>query len=132
MMNFISRSPKTFDYASHVWHESSQYKGVRFATRQISLGGRIELTTKIQDLIFKNEFLRAGDALEQSQASLADLLARKVYLEWGVSEVEGLNIDGSPATLQDLIDHGPEDLCEEMASTIRSELSLSEEERKNF
>src|SRR3954469_24910844 len=74
MMNFISRSPKPFDHASHVWHDSSACQGVRFATRQISLYGRIELTRMIQDLVFKNEFLRAGDALEQLQASLADLL----------------------------------------------------------
>jgi len=132
MMNFISHSLKTFDHRSQVWHDSSVCKGVRFATRQISLSGRIELTQRIQDLIFKNEFLRAGDALEQSQASLADLLARKVYLEWGTSEIERLMIDGRPASVQDLIDYGPEDLCEEIASKIQSELGLSEEERKNF
>lgn len=131
MMNFISHSPKAFDYASRIWHHSSAYKGVSFATRQISLAGRIELTRTIQDLIFKNDFLRAGDALEQSQAFLADLLARRVYLEWGISEVEGLSIDGSPASLEDVIERGPEGLCEEMANTIQSELSLSETERKN-
>lgn len=131
MMNFILHSPKTFDYHSHVWHESSVCKGVRFATRQISLAGRIELAQRIQDLIFKNEFLRAGDALERSQACLADLLAKKVYLEWGIADVQSLRINGRPASVQDLIDHGPEDLCEEIASTIQSELSLSEEERKN-
>jgi hypothetical protein len=131
MMNFISRSPKTFDYVSQVWHQSSAYKGVSFATRQISLAGRIELTRKIQDLIFKNDFLRAGDAMEQSQARLADLLARRVYLEWGIVQVEGLNIDGSPASLKDVIERGPEDLCDEMSTTIQGELSLSEEETKN-
>jgi hypothetical protein len=61
MMNFISRSPKPFDYATQIWHESSAYEGVRFATKQISLAGRIELSQRVQDLIFKNEFLRAGD-----------------------------------------------------------------------
>ena len=131
-MNFISHSPKAFEYQSHVWHESSVCRGVRFATRQMSLSGRIELTQRIQDLILKNEFLRAGDALERSQASLADLLARKVYLEWGISEIESLTIDGRPASVEDLIRCGPEDLCEEIASTIHSELGLTEEERKNF
>ena len=131
MMNFISRSPKPFEHTSHVWHESSSCRGVRFATRQVSLYGRIELTRMIQDLIFKNEFLRAGDALEQSQASLADLLARRVYLEWGIFQIEGLTIDGSPASIQDVIERGPEGLCDEMANTIQSELSLSEDERKN-
>jgi hypothetical protein len=132
MMNSISLSPKPFDFASQIWHESSAYKGVRFAIKQISLAGRIELSRAIQDLILKNEFLRAGDALEQSQAALADLLARRVYLEWGISAIEGLTIDGSPASVQDVIERGPEDLCEEMASTIQSGISLTEEERKNF
>ncbi len=86
----------------------------------------------IQELIHMNEFLRAGDSLEQSKASLADLLARKVYVEWGISELEGLKIDGVPASIQDLIERGPEGLCEEIAHTIQSELVLSEEERKNF
>jgi hypothetical protein len=131
MMNFISRSRNCVDHPSHVWHESSTYRGVRFATRQISLGGRIELTTRIQDLIFKNDFLRAGDALERSQASMADLLARRVYLEWGISGIEGLAIDGSPATVDDAIERGPERLCAEMAETIQNELTLSEDERKN-
>lgn len=85
----------------------------------------------IQDLIFKNDFLRVGDALEQSQASIADLLARRVYLEWGISEIDGLTIDGSPVSLSDLIERGPERLCEEMAETLQGELNLSENERKN-
>jgi hypothetical protein len=131
MMNFISRSHSPFEHASQVWHESSTFRGVRFATRQISLSGRIELTKKIQELIYKNEFLRAGDSLEQAQASLADLLARKVYVEWGTSDIEGLKIDGAPASIQDLIERGPERLCEEIATTIQNELVLSEEERKN-
>jgi hypothetical protein len=131
MMNFISRSRNCVDHPSHVWHESSMFRGVRFATRQISLAGRIELTRRIQDLIFKNEFLRAGDALEQSEASMADLLARRVYLEWGISDIEGLTIDGKPATVEDAIERGPERLCAEMAEALQNELTFSEEERKN-
>jgi hypothetical protein len=131
MMNFISHSPKPFDHRSYVWHDSSTHQGVRFATRQISLAGRIELSRRIQDVIFKNEFLRAGDALEQAQASMADLLARRVYVEWGIAQIEGLMIDGSPASVQDAIEQGPERLCQEMVQTLQGELNLSEEERKN-
>ena len=65
MMNFISRSRKPFDYPSVIWHESAVCSGVRFAIKQISLAGRIELSRRIQDLIFQNEFLRAGDRLEK-------------------------------------------------------------------
>jgi hypothetical protein len=130
-MNFISRSPSAFRHLSHVWHESSFCPGVRFAVRRVSLAGRIELTRRIQELIYKNDFLRAGDALEQSQACMADLLARRVYLEWGISNLEGLTIDGCPASIDDLIERGPESLCEEIATTIQGEIGLSDEERKN-
>jgi hypothetical protein len=132
MMSFISHSPRAFDHNSSVWHNSCVCEGVRFATRQISLAGRIELTQKVQELISKNDFLQAGDALERSRACMADLLAKRVYLEWGISGIEGLKIDGRLASVQRLINDGPEELCNEIASTIQSELELSEEERKNF
>lgn len=130
-MNFLLRSPKFVEYTSHVWHDSESFPGVRFATRRISLSSRIELAKMVGEIAQKNEFLRAGDVCEQAGALVADLLARKVYLEWGVCQIDGLTIDGQPASLQSLVDHGPECLCNEIVSIIRSELSLSEEERKN-
>lgn len=131
-MSCISHSLNSVDYPSQVWRESAAYPGVRFAARQISLGGRIELTRMIQEIIHKNEFLKAGEVLEQAQASLADLLARKVYLEWGITKIEGLLIDGAAASVSSLIALGPEHLCEEMVAAIRSDLTLSPNESKNF
>jgi hypothetical protein len=80
----------------------------------------------------RDEFLRAGDAADQVEAGLADLLVRKLYVEWGLVEIEGLEIDGAAATPQLLIDAGPEELTDEIAASIQGELSLTEEERKNF
>lgn len=85
----------------------------------------------MRELTLRNEFLRAGDAADQLQASLSDLLARKLYLEWGLAEVRGLSIDGTPADVQGLIEKGPEKLADEAISMVAEETGLSEQERKN-
>jgi hypothetical protein len=80
----------------------------------------------------RNEFLRAGDSTDQVEATLGDLLARRIYIEWGLAEVVGLTIDGLSVTPQALIEKGPEDLSEEIAASILAEVQLTDEERKNF
>jgi hypothetical protein len=105
---------------------------VRFAVRRISLAQRIELTRQVRELILKNEFLRAGATPDQLEAALSELLARRLYVEWGLAAIEGLTIDGSAATVESLIEKGPEKLTEEIATSILSELALSEQETKNF
>lgn len=131
-MRFISHLRKARSYSSITWHESQAFPGVRFAIRQVSLALRIELAKKVRELIAKNEFLKAGDTGEQLEASLADLLARRLYLEWGVTRLENLRIDGEEATIELLINKGPEELSSEIFETIRRSIDLSEEERKNF
>lgn len=131
-MKFTSRLPETVNYSSIRWQESLKVAGVRFAIRRMSLGRRIELTTQVRELALKHEFLRAGDTAEQAEASLADMLARKLYLQWGLDAIEGFNINGQPATAESLVDHGPEDLTSEIFDAIQRELTLSNEERKNY
>jgi hypothetical protein len=132
MMRFPSRSRKKSSYASLLWYESKTVQGVRYAIRRVSLSQRIELTKRARELSMRNEFLKAGDAPEQLEASLADLLVRRLYIEWGLAELTGLSVDEEPATVEVLIDKGPEALADEIISAIREQLSLSEEERKNF
>ena len=90
------------------------------------------MTKKARELSIDHDFLRAGDAADQLQGSLADLLVRRLYLEWGLAELTGLAVDGQSATVELLIDKGPEVLSDEVLETIRAELGLSEDERKNF
>ncbi len=131
MMNFLSRSPENLRYLSETWYDSQLYPGVRFAINRMSLGSRITLTEKLLALIQRNEFLRAGDSLENTEANLADLLVRRLYLEWGLAGVQGLMIDGDEATAELLIESGPEALSDEIVAAIRAQLELSGEERKN-
>ncbi|HEY7306507.1 MAG TPA: hypothetical protein VH601_20445 [Bryobacteraceae bacterium] len=132
MTNFSSHSLSTPDYVTVVWHDSETIPGVRFGTRRVSLAGRIELLKRVRELTLRYEFLKAGDSAEQAEASLSELLVQQLLLGWGLMEVNGLTIDGQPATRTSLIESGPEVLSDEIAEAVRREIGLSEEERKNF
>jgi hypothetical protein len=54
-----------------------------------------------------------------------------MYLHWGLLSIEGLTIDGEPATAERLLEKGPEDLAREVVSAIKGQCALSEPERKN-
>jgi hypothetical protein len=131
-MKFISPSLKAVQYASLSWHNSRTIEGVRFAIKRVSLAQRLDLNEQVRELTLRYEFLRAGPAADQIEATWGELLVRKLYLEWGLAELEGLLIDGQKATLALLIDKGPEELADEVVSAIQKEIGLSEEERKNF
>jgi hypothetical protein len=130
-MKSFSLLPKPTCYSSVVWYESAVFPGVHFAVRRSSLAQRIELTRKMRELTLKNEFLRAGDNTDQLQASLSDLLARRAFVEWGLTEIKGLSIDGVEADIGLVLEKGPEDLIEEIITRINAETRLDEQERKN-
>ena len=130
-MNWLSVLRKTSGYSSVSWHASETMPGVRYAIRRVSLRQRIELTEKVRDLTMKYEFLMSGDASSQVEAALSDLLVTKLYLEWGLEKLEGLSIDGKPATAPLLIQSGPENLADEIVLQIQAESSLTDDEAKN-
>jgi hypothetical protein len=119
-------------YASLSWHDSKTIEGVRFAIKRISLAQRLDLNKRVRELTLRHEFLKAGPAPDQLEAAWADLLVRKLYVEWGLAALEGFSIDGETATLELLIEKGPEELVDEIVFVIQEETGLSEEERKNF
>jgi len=81
--------------------------------------------------VLRHEFLKSGDAADQLEVRLGELLVRKVYIEWGLVEVQGVTFDEKPATPETVITIGPEGLANEIAAVIRDQLELSEDERKN-
>lgn len=119
------------NYTSVVWKNSDVIRGAKYAVRRISLGQRIELVQRTRALTLQNEFLRAGDATDQMTAALSELYAQRLYLEWGFVEMKGFTVDGETPTAELLIDRAPEALCQEIVETIQSEMSLSDDERKN-
>ena len=131
-MRSQSPSHNPNQYSTVTWHESQAVPGVQYGIRKVSLAQRIELTSRARELTQRYEFLRAGDAADQLEASLEDLLTRKLYLEWALAEIRDLTIDGQDATVDMIAEKAPEALSNEIVASIQAELSLSEEERKNF
>jgi len=119
-------------YASSVWFDSETHAGVRFGIVRVSFGRRIELARRIREIGRKVEYLEAGnDAKEKLEATVLAAEVDRAYLEWGLTGVEGIEIDGAAATPERLIEAGPVDLAAEVLRRIKRECGLTEDERKN-
>lgn len=132
MTNSLSHLPDEAGYSTVKWHQSTTTPEVRFAVRRISLGARIDLMKRIRELTLRNEFLKAGDAADRLEASLSEMLVQELLVNWGLTAITGLMIDGNAATRDDVVDKAPEDLADEIARAVWQEADLTEDERKNF
>jgi hypothetical protein len=72
-----------------------------------------------------------GNVEDKVEAALITREIEQIYLEWGLKELAGLSIDGEPATVTSLVAAGPEELAAEIVEAIKSEIYMSEDERKN-
>lgn len=132
MTSCTSLSDKSGAYESSAWFDAETHAGVRFQVARISVTRRIELARKIREIGRKVEFLEAGqDPREKLEAAVLAAEIDRVYLEWGLEEIQGLVIDGETATPAALIEKGPLDLAKEILTRIKRECGLSEEQRKN-
>lgn len=119
-------------YESFRMFESTAMPGVRFRIRRMSLERKLELTRRLGELLKRIEYLEAGQTPgEKIAAATAAAEVERIHLEWGLDGIEGLEIDGEPATVERLIAKGPEELSQEILRAIRAECGLSEAERKN-
>ena len=119
-------------YESVVWRDAESVTGVRYAIARISFGRRIELARRIHEIACRAEFLGAGtDARQKLEAAVINAQADQVYLDTCLVALEGLTIDGDPATPATLIAHGPLELATEILAATKAECSLKEPERKN-
>jgi len=132
MTNCTSLSANGLSVESSAWFEAETSAGVRFRVARISVARRIELARRIREIGRRVEFLEAGnDPREKLEAAVLAAEIDRAYLEWGLEEVQGLTIDGEPATPAALIEKGPIDLAKEMLDRIKRECGLSEDQRKN-
>jgi len=119
-------------YDSVVTVESRIAEGVRFEIARMSFGRRVELMRRVRELARKMEFLEAGSAPgERMDAALLQAEVDRLYLNWGLRGLSGLEVDGAPATAETLAENGPEGLFREALAAVRAETGLSEEQRKN-
>jgi hypothetical protein len=120
------------DYTSFHTVPSERRPGVVFTILKMSFERRVELAKRIRLLAQKLEFFEAGnEAKDKIEAAILATEVERVYLQWGLVKVDGLELDGKPATAESLLEAGPEDLCREALDAIKAECGLNEQERKN-
>ena len=111
---------------------SLAFAGVRFQVHRMSFGRRADLARRVRELASRMEFHEAGDSTQDElSASIINFDVDRLYIEWGLASIEGLEIDGQPATPDTLMSRGPEPLCREIVQAVKAECGLSEGERKN-
>jgi hypothetical protein len=139
-MRFLSRSDRGGENRAGVCEPrpgevvsyDSVSPGVTFTINRISFGRRMDLTKRVREISQKAEFLEAGTGLKDKVE--ANVLAQEIeemYLRWALVSVDGLRIDGEPATIEKVIEKGPDDLTREIVTAIKAQCGLSETERKN-
>jgi hypothetical protein len=125
-------TPETDSWQSRKMVASASQPGVEFVIARMTFGRRIELMRRVRDLAARLEYFEAGqDAKNGMEASLLGAEIDRIYVLWGVEEIRGLELDHEPATVESLIDRGPEELFLEALTAVRVECGLSETERKN-
>ncbi|MFB3829033.1 MAG: hypothetical protein ACE15B_19860 [Bryobacteraceae bacterium] len=119
-------------YESVAVRPSERLPGVDLVVRRMSFGRRMELMRAVRELAQRAEFLDAGETpREKMDAALVWAEIDRLYVQWGLAEVRGLEIDGAAATPESLAEAGPEELFREAAAAVRRECGLTEAERKN-
>lgn len=119
-------------YESSTQVDSKIRPGVRFVIAKMSFGRRMELVRRIRELALRCEFLNSGKSTEEKlEAALLSAQIDQLYVNWGLRELIGLEVDGRAATPELLASTGPEDLFREAVAAIKAECGLSETERKN-
>ena len=126
------REVRTVNYESVVEVESQVASGVRFTVAKMSFGRRTELMRAIRELARKVEFLEAGqDSGSKMDAALLRMEIDRLYVNWGLQAVSGLELDGVAASPAALAAAGPEELFREAVAAVRAQSGLSADERKN-
>ena len=127
----MSRSDEV-RYESSEWVGSRVVPGVRYEVVRVSLIRRLEIARRVRALLSELEYRSAGsEADDQLSAAILQSSIDHLYIAWGLLRVNGLVIDGVPATNSTLVERGPEALCHEIAEVLRGQCQLSEDERKN-
>ncbi len=132
MTKSMSHLHEMVKYDSMLELESHSHPGVRFRIRRPSFKRRSMLIGQVRELGRNLQFLDAGEGVaDRIEAFHVHSKIDQLYLEWGLDSVEGLEIDGSAITIEDMLEKGPESLTREILERIKGQLSLTEDERKN-
>jgi hypothetical protein len=118
------------DYESVIQRESAIHPGVSYRVARMSFGRRIELMRLVREVTMKFDFQEAAGEAGKMASAILTFEVDRLYIRWALRAVDGLLIDGLPATPETLLLDGPEELLKEALSIVRSECGLGDEEKK--
>jgi hypothetical protein len=105
---------------------------VTYTVTKVSFERRMELMRRIREVARRLEFLEAGqEPGDKMDAALARAEIDRTYVQWGLQSVQGLELDGAPATPELLVESGPEELFREALAAVQAQAGLTEPEAKN-
>jgi hypothetical protein len=132
--------------------QSKLYPEVSYTVRTLSEGRRQQLTASIADATYEmydlvgkaNAMLPTEEGVVMSQEDqwkrkalvdqIDDLTNRTIAPAWiktYVKTINGLEIDGEPATIETFLSDAPSDMFAELVNLIKGQAELSPEETKN-
>lgn len=143
------------NYVTTISNESKVFPGVTYVLNKMSEARRAQLrlrisepTSRIRNLLremanledrnpstaenprseeVNNELLMLSDKMEQISSDEIN----PQWLEWGLKSIDGIDIDGVPATLKTLLTEGPPALFQEIVNEIKRVAQLNGDEEKN-
>lgn len=135
------------NYTSKTTHKSDVMPTVSFTLKKLSHGRRLKIDLALADHRAKvrelsQEFMTIAED-DSSEARLRKIRLdsqtrfvieehfKPTYLREALDKLEGLEIDGAPATLENLFSDGPVELIEEIYQTIQNNIGLTLDEIKN-
>ena len=138
----------------NITHDSEALPGVRFTVKRLNyisrserdlalLDDRSKLTAimrRMEALVIDGDLAEAKpikgkeDEYTRLNAEYALLHQTRIvpaYVRAGFISIEGLDIDGKPATAADILDHAPDEFLDEVFAACVSASGLTEAQRKN-
>jgi hypothetical protein len=117
-------------YDTAVAVSSALSPGVIYIIEKMSFVRRLDLMKSIRNLAIQLEFEMAAEKSDTMTVSVLTAQIDCLYLRWGLREVQGLFIDGNPATPELLTSAGPEELFAEALAAVKRECGLTDVQKK--
>jgi hypothetical protein len=122
----------SYSWRSAEEYGSAKYPGVRYKVLKMSMARRLDLTRRVKDLMKNLEFLNAGTtATDKVDAAILSGEMDRLYWDFGLESIDGLDINGETTTPAGQFDRGPEELSREILQRIKQNLQLGPDEQKN-
>lgn len=120
------------EYESQETVRSRLRDGVSYTVNRMSFGRRLELMRKVRSITPRLECFQAGTSQQDKlEANILSCEIDQLYVEWGLTAIDGLTINGVPADAAMLAAFGPEELFAEALTFVKQACGLSEAEAKN-